>query len=184
MASSSLAAASVSARLRQAWQPQVKPRPRPGPQPQKQGTGGSKSSYLEPPLPPVPLGAPLTLLGHLRLAPHFSTGPGPPRHLEVPWTSDLVSSICSEALGWGLLYPPNMPPSHVNSASGMFPRSIHLAQSPHPLGLDTLLGWCHPTYGTCSVAKSCLTLCYPMDCSTLGFPVLHLLPEFAQTHVH
>ena len=25
----------------------------------------------------------------------------------------------------------------------------------------------------CSVAKSCLTLCDPMDCSMLGFPVLH-----------
>ena len=24
----------------------------------------------------------------------------------------------------------------------------------------------------------------PMDCSTLGFPVLHHLPEIAQTHVH
>nr|XP_014333254.1 PREDICTED: chymotrypsinogen B isoform X2 [Bos mutus] len=33
------------------------------------------------------------------------------------------------------------------SSFGMFPRSIHLAQSAHPLGLDTLLGWCHPTYG-------------------------------------
>ena len=32
--------------------------------------------------------------------------------------------------------------------------------------------------------KSCLTLCNPMDCSTPGFPVLHCLPEFAQTHVH
>ena len=36
----------------------------------------------------------------------------------------------------------------------------------------------------CSVAKSCLTLCNPTDCSTPGFPVLHYLPEFAQTHVH
>ena len=36
----------------------------------------------------------------------------------------------------------------------------------------------------CSVTKLCLTLCDPMDCSTLGFPVLHYLPEFAQTHVH
>ena len=35
-----------------------------------------------------------------------------------------------------------------------------------------------------SVAKSCLTLCDPMDCSTPGFPVLHYLPEFVQTHVH
>ena len=36
----------------------------------------------------------------------------------------------------------------------------------------------------CSVAKSCLTLCNPMGCSTPGFPVLHHLPEFAQVHVH
>ena len=36
----------------------------------------------------------------------------------------------------------------------------------------------------CLVAQSCPTLCYPMDCSTPGFPVLHHLPEFAQTHVH
>ena len=36
----------------------------------------------------------------------------------------------------------------------------------------------------CSVAKSCPTLCDPMACSTPGFPVLHYLPEFAQTHVH
>ena len=37
---------------------------------------------------------------------------------------------------------------------------------------------------SCSVTKSCPTLCDPMDCSTLGFPVLHYLLEFAQTHVH
>ena len=36
----------------------------------------------------------------------------------------------------------------------------------------------------CSVAKSCPTLCDPMDCSTPGFPVLHYLQQFAQTHVH
>ena len=27
-------------------------------------------------------------------------------------------------------------------------------------------------------------LCDPMDCSAPGFPVLHYLPEFAQTHIH
>ena len=32
-----------------------------------------------------------------------------------------------------------------------------------------------------SVAQLCLTLCNPMGCSTPGFPVLHYLPEFAQT---
>ena len=36
----------------------------------------------------------------------------------------------------------------------------------------------------CLVAQSCLALCDPKSCSTPGFPVLHYLPEFAQTHVH
>ena len=36
----------------------------------------------------------------------------------------------------------------------------------------------------CSVTKSCLILCDSMNCIMLGFPVLHYLPEFAQTHVH
>ena len=35
-----------------------------------------------------------------------------------------------------------------------------------------------------SVAKSCLTLCYPKNCSTPGLPVHHHFPEFTQTHVH
>ena len=37
---------------------------------------------------------------------------------------------------------------------------------------------------SCSVAKSCPTLCDPMNCSMPGFPVFHYLHEFAQTHVH
>ena len=36
----------------------------------------------------------------------------------------------------------------------------------------------------CSIALSCLTLCDPMDCSMPGFPALHYLSEFAETHVH
>ena len=36
----------------------------------------------------------------------------------------------------------------------------------------------------CSIAKLCLTLCDPMDCSSPGFPVLHYLLEFTQTHDH
>ena len=35
----------------------------------------------------------------------------------------------------------------------------------------------------CSIAQWCQTLWDPMDSSTPGFPVLHCLPEFAQTHV-
>ena len=35
----------------------------------------------------------------------------------------------------------------------------------------------------CLVAKLCLTLCDPMDCSRPGSSALHHLLEFAQTHV-
>ena len=38
--------------------------------------------------------------------------------------------------------------------------------------------WCF------SVAKSCLNICDPMDCSTPACLVFHCLLEFAQTHVH
>jgi len=42
----------------------------------------------------------------------------------------------------------------------------------------------HLVPSCCSVTKLYLTLCNPMDCSTLGSPVLHHLPGFAQIHVH
>jgi len=35
-----------------------------------------------------------------------------------------------------------------------------------------------------SVTQSCLTLCNPIDCSTLGFLVHHQLLELVQTHVY
>ena len=41
-----------------------------------------------------------------------------------------------------------------------------------------------PIYSCCSVTKSCLILCGPMDWSTPGFPIPQYLPEFAQTSVH
>ena len=46
--------------------------------------------------------------------------------------------------------------------------------------------WGSHTYVACccSVAKSCSAPCDPMDCSVLGSPGLHCLPEFAQLHVH
>ena len=36
----------------------------------------------------------------------------------------------------------------------------------------------------CLIAKSCLTLCDPMDCSMPGFSVFHYLPKFPQIHAH
>ena len=35
-----------------------------------------------------------------------------------------------------------------------------------------------------SQSLRCVLLCDPMDCSTPGFPVLHYLPEFAQTNIY
>ena len=52
---------------------------------------------------------------------------------------------------------------------------------------ESLIGkllWLHSSNCSWSVAKSCPTLCHPMDCSMPGFPVLHHFPELAQTHVH
>ena len=40
-----------------------------------------------------------------------------------------------------------------------------------------------PTMCWCSVTQLCPTLCNPMDCCMPGFPVLHHLTGFAQTHV-
>ena len=46
----------------------------------------------------------------------------------------------------------------------------------------------HPSCYFCCccwhVTKSCLTICNTMNCSVTGFPVIHYLPEFAETHVH
>ena len=36
----------------------------------------------------------------------------------------------------------------------------------------------------CSFSQLCPTLCDPMSCGMPSFPVLGLLPQFAQTHVH
>ena len=49
-----------------------------------------------------------------------------------------------------------------------------LVASPDPL--VTCRCWC-------SVTALCPALCNPLKCSTPGFPVLHRLPGFAQTHV-
>ena len=46
------------------------------------------------------------------------------------------------------------------------------------LHIQMLAGFC-----CCLVTQLCLTLCDPIDCSTPGFPDLHHLLEFAQTHV-
>ena len=55
-------------------------------------------------------------------------------------------------------------------------------QMPQPWSVS----WGSPTSQGCcgSVAQLCPTLCDPTDCSMPDFPVLHYVPELAQTHVH
>ena len=50
--------------------------------------------------------------------------------------------------------------------------------------LENYATWTDLRWWCCSVAKLCPTLWDPMDYSMPGFPVLHYLLEFAQTHVH
>ena len=64
-----------------------------------------------------------------------------------------------------------------------FKQASSLACSIHLVFLGIMF-WISLAMISCSVAKSCLTLCKPMDCSTPGFPVLLHFPEFAQLHVH
>ena len=56
----------------------------------------------------------------------------------------------------------------------------------YPSGLSELLLSSCSTWWFFVIVQllSCIWLCDPMNCSMPGFPVLHHLPEFAQTHVH
>ena len=47
-------------------------------------------------------------------------------------------------------------------------------------------GWKRGVFFFCLFVQllSCVRLCHPMGCSKPGFPVIHCLPEFVQTHVH
>ena len=64
--------------------------------------------------------------------------------------------------------------------------SSHLTDGEIQVPQDELFPKTHSYLGIvcCLVAQSCPTLCDSMDCSTPGFPVLHYLSDFVQTHIH
>ena len=72
----------------------------------------------------------------------------------------------------------------------LFKKTNHPFHSPiHPVFLSCYIFLCRTLdllsyYYCCSVSQSCPALCNPKDCNMPGFPVLHYLLEFAQTHVH
>ena len=55
---------------------------------------------------------------------------------------------------------------------------------PWPEGRECFSPQTQPCNSCCSVSQSCPTLCDTMDWSMPGFPVLHYLLEFLQTHVY
>ena len=65
-------------------------------------------------------------------------------------------------------------------ASGSFQMSQFFTSGGQSIGVSASAS----VLQDCSVAKSFLILCDPIDCSMPGFPVLHSLLELAQTHVH
>ena len=93
------------------------------------------------------------------------------------WTA-LSMGFPGEECWSGLPYPsPEDFPDSGNEPT--FSELAHGLFTTEPPGKSLFLPHCY-----CSVAKSCPTLCNPMDYSKPGSPVLHSLPEFAQTHVH
>ena len=77
--------------------------------------------------------------------------------------------------------------SHYKSVQGIFPTQglnlclLHCRQIIYNLSYQGRLR-CINSFN--SVAQLCPTLCDPMNCSMLGLPVHHQLPESTQTYVH
>ena len=88
-------------------------------------------------------------------------------------------------LAWLASQPPNWP----SFGNGVL---TILFEVYHSIMKNSLLNLAFPLVGLpyvrgihgCSPAKSCLTLCDPMNCSLLGSSVVHYLPDFVQIHVH
>ena len=75
--------------------------------------------------------------------------------------------------------------NHVISAFLVAPISIRLKDEVLIRTDETLIiGQTPPPSPINSVAQSYSTLCNPVDCIVLGFPVHHQLPELVQTYVH
>ena len=98
-------------------------------------------------------------------------------------TNPVHLSIIKQVQIWTHSFPWWWPHEHLAkllSSDTVFFRHFELFLP--PLILKPLLAW-HEIAVLQSLTQSCPTLCYPVGCSTPGFPVLHYLLELAQTHV-
>ena len=104
--------------------------------------------------------------------------PGLPVHHQLPEFTQTQVHRVSDAIqpSHPLSFPFSSCPQSL-PASESFQMSQLFAWGGQSTGVSALAS-CY------SVSKLCLALCDPVDCSTPGFPVLHYLSEFAQTHVH
>ena len=105
-------------------------------------------------------------------------------HYKLPKGNDYSSLCyticpCCLSLSYFLKYIHTHPFLLSTSVNCPFPGSI-VTPLTTPSGVTLSLSlFCH-----CSVGQLCPILCDSMDWSIPGFPVLHHLPEFAQTYVH
>ena len=117
---------------------------------------------------------------HLADAHH--PGTGLQAELQLRWP---LSEQCRSGEG-----PPGQRCPGIEGTQSLYPRTapgvegLDFPQGPSPAfppvwALDAAL----IAVSCCSVTQACPTLYDPVDCRTPGFPVLHCLPEFAQTHV-
>ena len=119
-------------------------------------------------------GHPLLSVPTRRELNHSSPAAGPPRHPRMWMATACYTHAAVTYLFWSqkltcfeitcqITCAPRQPvPWETSQPSCWWPRPQHLTQHRTNLSRYLLL---------CSVAKSCPTLCDPMDCSTSGFPV-------------
>ena len=107
------------------------------------------------------------------------------KHRKLCWVGDrrgwLTSATRGGTTGWTWLTALERGGSALICAFNFLAKGTFLLitfSNTHIQTREVFVGSC-----CCLVARS-LTLCDPMNCSTPGFPVLHYLPEFAETLIH
>jgi len=107
----------------------------------------------------------------------------PPHPIPLSCQSTQLSSLCQKQTPTGCVIRYNVS-FHAAVPVGLLPSlcaqvcSLCLCLRRCPA--NTFISTVYLEHICCSLAESCLALCYPMDCSMPSSPVLHSYPEFAQ----